>query len=1019
MEIKHKELSVKQNIVPLSLVNKIVKLQKMKNMDDIKNSIDEINKDFNNYSFPFPILRKSILNFYEVFNHLTNQKNEKYLELSNFLILNFAEENLLELVKSLLQAKFRNIFINYKIFANLSTNEELISFIIIFLTKNNEKIKEYLIENLNIKEVCEEIQLLNFENPNALKLIDEIYYNYKIENKNSMDIKQIIKEAKNVCNVPLSKIFHCSKCYELGIIDINNEKIFNIKCPKGHEDFILDQKTINDKNNTNYNCSHCNNIISFFYENFKCVSCNSIVCWKCKESHLNNCLSIYYIKLYEVGYMCTIHNKYFSDFCFLCKKNLCKICKNTHIHKVNELPKVDNITITEALSGNIKTNNSIENKLLLLYVQNSLNNLFNGFINIILNKIYHQEYNNSINKEDYLFKVFFNKEFKEYYSYLLNEISKGKLIYYNSLKLIEKQYDEKSQDSVYFYDNYSLFKREKEIDDYIKDSIMYLDQIENIHSFNYVNNKINNIKIKNHQLKINIIEIKTELFKYSNKNRVYMNNLHSILSRFFVDKIIKLLSKKYPKLFKKVNISLNILLDLISSNKNIVDKSFFRNEAITLLNNILNDFTKLNDNPNNKENNIQLFNLLKNSSQLEAEDDFSINNKIINKKEFNFLLETLFYIKGEGNTISHANFDKNENIKVMDIINNDFKFHITKLINELNNQNKISENSEDKNKIFEKITINEDENEYYEFKEQFSQLDELSKKYNLFQFLKDLKNDLKEKIDNKIDSIMLQLINEFSELKTKDNFNIEEIISLIFDGNDEIIYSNNKVNFRGVAKVVIEDIRKKLLNSDLVDYFFQENNNINKCLKTLYLLREHIIDFYKLKLIKHSNLGKIIKQNSEINNKNRMGIIIEIKALLKQINYDNIDCLRNEIEAEIYFLSLAKIYEEEINDLNNTIEEYENEIIKNMIYGEFENILKEIFLKTQKEYKEKGVEIIPDDIMKSLDENALTRIKKISISEMKQLLKCLIDENEIFTLDDKNIKIDSELYYQQNIEHFL
>lgn len=113
-----------------------------------------------------------------------------------------------------------------------------------------------------------------------------------------------------------------------------------------------------------------------------------------------------------------------------------------HIHKVKELPKL-NIDKIKGFPELLKDENNIRNNLSLLYAQISKDNLFNGFLNIILYKIFNLEYDYSNDVKDYLFKSYFDDDFINYYSELLKEINQGNPIYFKALNLIEKQYKKK------------------------------------------------------------------------------------------------------------------------------------------------------------------------------------------------------------------------------------------------------------------------------------------------------------------------------------------------------------------------------------------------------------------------------------------------------------------------------------------------------------------------------------------------------------------------------------------------
>ena len=78
----------------------------------------------------------------------------------------------------------------------------------------------------------------------------------------------------------------------------------------------------------------------------------------------------------------------------------------------------------------------------------------------------------------------------------------------------------------------------------------------------------------------------------------------------------------------------------------------------------------------------------------------------------------------------------------------------------------------------------------------------------------------------------------------KDSFNIKEIISVIFDGKDELIYSKSNAILRG-TEARCEDIKKKLFQMSMENKFALENKNIKSLIKTLKLIYDNIVYFPK------------------------------------------------------------------------------------------------------------------------------------------------------------------------------
>lgn len=100
MKVKRVKYFYKSNTLSLSLISKVFKLQSIKNLNDISQIIKELEEEFKKRTFASMTLRKTILHFFRIYNHLTlNKINEKYIQLSDYMIRNYAKENLVELVK--------------------------------------------------------------------------------------------------------------------------------------------------------------------------------------------------------------------------------------------------------------------------------------------------------------------------------------------------------------------------------------------------------------------------------------------------------------------------------------------------------------------------------------------------------------------------------------------------------------------------------------------------------------------------------------------------------------------------------------------------------------------------------------------------------------------------------------------------------------------------------------------------------------------------------------------------------
>ena len=412
-----------QNIIQANLMNEIENLKKINNLEELKLRIDELNEIKG-----LSMIQKFIILFFSHYNHLTSKtgNNIKLIQLSTFMIDNFTNKDILSLVQKEIIINFYEDFKNYKIFSDNSKKYNVyeICFSICFLSRKIEIFEIFFNNYLNLEIFdANEYDYLNLDNPVFLTLLDnifnKIYEKIKINNKENLNL--IIRTCINETNSSYNNLLHCQNCYNIMNINLNNNRNIELKCLNCDENYkelgeleIL--KTINDK----YECFNCKSQIMLYKQNLKCTTCKHILCYNCKNEHLKTCFSFNYINLYQVGFICEIHNKNFIEYCFICKKNLCRYCKDIHCHRTKELGNIDiyikNIVNKYILSlSKIEDNNSIKFYLSKIYLETKQRKLFNGYIYEALCKLFKID----IKKEeenDQIFKEFNNEEFKQYYS---------------------------------------------------------------------------------------------------------------------------------------------------------------------------------------------------------------------------------------------------------------------------------------------------------------------------------------------------------------------------------------------------------------------------------------------------------------------------------------------------------------------------------------------------------------------------------------------------------------------------
>lgn len=270
------------------------------------------------------------------------------------------------------------------------------------------------------------------------------------------------------------------------------------------------------------------------------------------------------------------------------------------------------------------------------------------------------------------------------------------------------------------------------------------------------------------------------------------------------------------------------------------------------------------------------------------------NIMIIKKEDLNSIIEILFFIKKIGSKTAYSNIDTN---CLIDKINNIMK-EKTKIDNlsksiKINNEFKISNKEEDK-------CIYYQSNEF-DFKninlEDYDLIANLEKNKNV------------QKINEIKDKILLKLNGN----KIKEIFSIEDIIKVIFYGKDEIIFTQSK----DFIKLLVEDTHSlmlKYLNFDYQTKLSNELININDFVNLLKRIKVFLDDFEELKIIKHKNLDAYISHKIK-DYKNIYSSYILFIEELKYIKMPEMDCTLKEIEAEVCFLFLNKILNNEIQSI--------------------------------------------------------------------------------------------------------
>ena len=954
-------------------IQKTKKLTDLEIMKETMNQIKEISK-----TIKLQTIQKFVILFYSYYNHLTeqNEYSEKLIHLSLFMIENFNKKNILELIKNEILNIFSKDNILFLIDNCDKIDEDIICYNLAYLSKNIDLMIIYFEEYLNAS-IFDYIKYknLNLENPFTENLFNSIFksiYDKMKENKLN-DINLIIKNTFDDPNFTINTIPRCESCFNIMKIISNAENKYEIKCDNCDNEFKkYNENELLDLINKKFNCYECDSIVILYEDNYKCETCKNIICFKCKDKHFNNCFSINYLNLFEVGYKCEIHNMNYIQYCFECEKNICKECKEIHSHKTNENSYIKNelnkkIELYLKNQENKKTNlakDEIKNNLSKIYLNIKKRKLFNGHLTKILCQLF--DINLSETKKDILFNEFNDEEFKKYYSKIFTKISEGNLYYLNRLENIRALYEEKAINS-YKYSNQLIIKREKNVALLIELTKSFINYLDNNHKFLNYDKKINNLQLQNDDLKTKINEIKLELLQNKNANKLLRDDSHNILCRFLVDELLKIIVVKFQDKLNKVALKINLILDIIYEHG---ENTILNNDILDQIEKISDDFAsitkEIKNNPKNNELKEKLMNLLNSSSKINFVDDVKIKDETFNKRELNEILDVLYFIKKQGNQAAHPNIKSDEYINFKNIDKLPLKFEEESgsfYTNEIEQKvkkeiNKKLYNKQKKKKcaksIINNININDankdDKSKYYNFSELNLNNEELLKEYDILSNIGNNYNLIENKIQEKIKNFRNKLLERFDNNIMKKKTNVSEIIEVIFEGQDEMIFTKAN-NF---VKIIIndtDDVIKKNYCLNLLKKFNEENKNLNSLKNWLKDIKNILSGIDWLKICKHKNIEKIINQKV-IENSDKFSNYISFITFLESINISesDINCAQNDLIAEACILLLSNLYNKEIKFYHYLMKTYENFLIKNLVYEEISSKLNEIRILFEKRF---------------------------------------------------------------------
>ena len=984
-----------------TLISYISNVKKINNQEKFNELMSDLNLKAK--TMPLSTIQRFSILFYSYYNHLTFQNQNKdtkmLTELSNYMINNLQDKKILSLIQGQINKNFSNKFNYHKILEKKEKDGYEVSFSICLLSKNIKLMEVFFKEYLNVNIFEEnDFNTIDLENPFANELFDSLFINIydAIKSDQKDNIKIIIQNCLKDSELSLNKLFHCNKCYDFMMMKFDEKNIFKVKCLNCSKKF---HEYKNDEYKSAFTCVECGKNIILFKQNYKCTKCKKILCSQCINNHCNNCFTLRFIKLYEVGYKCEIHNSKYIYYCFTCKKNLCNSCKDIHPHITKKIINIDEkvkdlFTNLHILKGIMKKNlELIKYRLSFLYLKNRKNKQFNGFIYEILCEILNIDLKKK--NKDILFTKFNGEEFNKYYSKLIKDASEGKTYSLNRLEFIKSYYQKKN--IIEFKIDYNIIMNNQiYIRNFIEKCKLIWMELIKIHTNINYDDKINDLKNSNNNLKIKIDELDTKLLINNHSDNIYKNNTNNILCRFLADELIQLIITKYSNKLNEISLNFSIFIDLFSNSEyNVLSDSKIINSILGLSTNLNKNIEAYNksDNKEIKENlKKKIVDYLSPFYKILFNDDIAMGQDIFKKEELNQILDILFFVKNKGNITAHPNIDLDQSLKMINKPTMPLKFEIDYFYNSSLKEKIEKEISKNLGTLYNDnlpVIIKEDKDIYYKLN---NVIFEKEDKYNLFKNIKDYKDGVMGDVIEKIRNTRDDILSRFEISKLKKDVQTKDIIETIFEGKSNKIFEGIK-EFQKVFISNTDDVIKKYLNIDLEKKLSQENKNFNELIKALEKLHLIFKHFIQLNIPRHSSLEIYINKIIDKSKFDYSSFIYEIIDLEQEILKEHdmeIDCENNEIIVEAYFLLMIKTYENEKKLIKEIKKKYETELIKIIINEEIEQKLNELIQYFEKEFNDTSFKLT-----KLINDNFFTETNanKITFERMKHILNKLLDCN--------------------------
>lgn len=979
-------------------------------------------------------------------------KDNKVKEILNNFINCFDQKNIIELSKAVTNNSFKEsspfkVMIEFK--ENISKDAQYLElyFKIMMISKNIKDIIEGIKFLFNIKNPIIENQLnkLSLDNPYSILLLRD-FINELIIHQKKLSEEIILKNV--IANLKNYYPFYCPKC--LGILYISSFEKIEIMCAK--DKFFSIPKDINElKNDLNLkiNCKNCNNKIEIYENNYKCLNCDKFFCNNCAYDHKKKDVKNILINIYECGYICEEHCELYSSFCGLCKLNLCKICKENHVHKIDqEIYNIKEELIEKNLKKNLSQISALKEYILvrLSFIYKhmkdfSFNNLFIRLSIWFQEKIKRKDI---VNSSKFYFNAFFNEDFKKYYSNLIKYVSEGRSEYYHLLLLIKESYKQSkiNIDASYidFEKNYFEKKFERYID--INNLISRVKEVFNWMELNDIiitqlnkNIKLNN---KSKKLKTEIGLLKIKIMALLKSNNLYESNLMKLLNRYLADFLIRKIFEKYPKAFFPIKINFNNFYEIKKNFEDIMIKNKccedFLNDSRNKLN-LGDSFKRLNEKEKKEKIELLMQNIT-DENKIIFINPLKIQNETFSVEEMNFVLDTLFYFKDPGNIIAHMNIYPNKSIKLKkikdDIPNIEILLNSIENIN-VNNSNSINTNNE--TEINSNIIIinhqNDKDNSPYENNIVKKIINNI-KSDDIEDWL-EIKTEIIKDIIKIISNSKDEILKDFYDSSINENININDIISLIFKNDYSNIYKNDKAFTRSLSLFIEDVFKTEELNIDF-SKFDLIKDNIYRTYNQIKVIEKLENSFKKLKLPEkiYSQTKIYIKEYiKSLYPKNTGKKLIILKdsfshvigdLIEKDISFSNFD--KYEKKALILSLIATEIKSIEFQNLNFFIHDFK-ESIKN--YFIFKNVKTIIF--NLHKYLESNIKTNLDDNNDNTDliQKIKQFIKKkknpyysdinMNYEKLVYIMQKIFGNDEIKWTQQKysEVSLGSLLFYYQNL----